>query len=144
MRWLACPIFQIVCEKINFGSKIRVPPRQNEKFLISPQIHFSLISAQTFLKVSSPPGQTYSKILISPKNFGEKWHYVLVTSFSDGQLTHWDAHDRNFDCTDGDVACGFTAIYSNGKIIILNPEKGHTFFITIYIIAITLIDKWAI
>ena len=67
-------IFQIVCEKINFGSKIRVPPQAKWKISHSSP---KPISPQAFLKVSSPPGKTYSKILISPQNFGEKWHYEI-------------------------------------------------------------------
>ena len=68
-------IFQIVCEKINFGSKIRVPPPGKMKnFSFLPKTYFS----PGIFKSEFPPGQTYSKILISLQNFGEKWHYVRI------------------------------------------------------------------
>ena len=72
-------ICQIVCENINFGSKIRVPPPQgkikNSSFL--PKTYFS----PGIFKSEFPPGYTYSKIMISPQNFGEKWHYANSQDF---------------------------------------------------------------
>ena len=47
-------IFQIVCTKINFGSKIRVPPQAKWKISHS---YPKPISPQAFLKQSSPPRQ---------------------------------------------------------------------------------------
>ena len=65
-------IFQIYGDKTFLRQKFVVlPPGRIENFQFLPKTYFSL----GILKSESPPGRTLSKILISPQNFGEKWHY---------------------------------------------------------------------
>ena len=68
-------IFQMVCDKINLGSKIRVPPppgkMKNYSFLPKTCFFWGIFKSE------SPPGQTkpIAKSWFLPKILGRKWHY---------------------------------------------------------------------
>ena len=53
--------------------KTDFPPGKNQKIQILHPNHFS----PGILKSDSPPGRILWKILISPQNFRERWHYVI-------------------------------------------------------------------
>ena len=60
---------------VNYQKNQTSPPSRNLKIQSPSQNRFS---PGTLKSDSPPPERTLWKILISPQNFGEKWHYVTL------------------------------------------------------------------
>ena len=76
------------CQKMLWIIKNQTSPQgRNQKIQIPHQNHFS----PGTLKSDFPPDKTLSKILISPQNFREKWHYAFhYDSIYIKKLGYWD------------------------------------------------------